>query len=69
MVLLDTNHCSLILQVNPVVLDHVAVIGQTPVMTCVIVQGELILMAERSARRAENRRTVDAFVRGFFAAG
>jgi tRNA(fMet)-specific endonuclease VapC len=63
MFLLDTNHCSLILQGNPIVLDHLAAIGQTPVMTCVIVQGELILMAERSARRAENRRTVDAFLR------
>ncbi|ABX07809.1 PilT protein domain protein (plasmid) [Herpetosiphon aurantiacus DSM 785] len=63
MFLLDTNHCSLILQGHPIVLDHLAAIGQTPVMTCVIVQGELILMAERSARRAENRRTVDAFLR------
>ena len=45
MFLLDTNHCSLILQGNPIVLDHLAAIGQTPVMTCVIVQGELILIS------------------------
>ena len=32
-------------------------------MTCVIVQGELILMAERSTQKTDNRRTVDAFLR------
>jgi tRNA(fMet)-specific endonuclease VapC len=63
MFLLDTNHCSLIMQGNTAVLEHLRAIGQTPVMTCVIVQGELILMAERSARKADNRRMVEAFLR------
>ena len=63
MYLLDTNHCSLIIQGHPAILEHLVRIGATPVMTCVIVQGELILMAERSTQKTDNRRTVDSFLR------
>lgn len=48
MYLLDTNHCSAAILSDLNVLNRLASVGDTLVSTCVIVQGELIDMAERS---------------------
>ena len=54
MYLLDTNHCSRAILGDPNILSHLAAVDNTLVTTCVIVQGELIDMAERSQRRENN---------------
>lgn len=60
--LLDTNHCSRLLQGYPGIQQKLVELAQTPVATCVIVRGELIFMAERSERREENLHQVQSFL-------
>ena len=62
MYLLDTNHCSRLIDGHPSILARLTSLGNAPVATCVIVRGELRLMVERSARRDENDRKVRAFL-------
>lgn len=62
MYLLDTNHCSRIIQGNRTIIDRIAALGDTPIGTCVIVQGEMVFMAENSRQRASNLELVRAFV-------
>jgi len=62
MYLLDTNHCSRLLQGHPQLVKKLSTIDNTLVATCVIVQGELVFMAQRSARQAENLRNVKSFL-------
>lgn len=64
MYLLDTNHCSLAISGNASVLSRLAEIENSFVSTCVIVQGELIDMAERSQRRESNLALIRNFLRG-----
>jgi tRNA(fMet)-specific endonuclease VapC len=54
MYLLDTNHCSHLLNSHPKVVQKLEEMGDTLVATCVIVRGELIFMAFRSEQKATN---------------
>ncbi|AFY48023.1 hypothetical protein Nos7524_2175 [Nostoc sp. PCC 7524] len=64
MYLLDTNHCSLAILANPNVLSHLAAIENSLVSTCVIVQGELVDMAERSQNIENNLAIINNFMKG-----
>ncbi len=66
MYLLDTNHCSLAILGNLTVLSRLAAIENSLVSTCVIVQGELVDMAERSQRREENLSIIYSFLMGIY---
>ncbi|MBI3913041.1 MAG: type II toxin-antitoxin system VapC family toxin [Chloroflexi bacterium] len=58
MYLLDTNHCSRLLQGHPSVTQRLSLLGDATVTTCVIVQGELVFMAQKSRARAANLQQV-----------
>jgi tRNA(fMet)-specific endonuclease VapC len=64
MYLLDTNHCSRAILGDPKMLSRLATVDNTLVTTCVIVQGELIDMAERSQHRENNVALVQRFFQG-----
>jgi len=63
--LLDTNHCSFIfVQQDPSVLNHLSKLDKNIKLTInVIVYSELILMAEKSEQKVENRAEVKKFVK------
>lgn len=63
MYLLDTNHCSRILQGHAFVADKLRELGTAPISTCVIVQGELMFMAQKSQMKAENLSRVRKFLK------
>lgn len=63
MYLLDTNHCSRLIDGDPAIVRRLRELGEAPVATCVIVRGELRFMVERSERRAENAVKVGALLR------
>jgi tRNA(fMet)-specific endonuclease VapC len=60
--LLDTNHCSQLIMQNPVLLDQLSQHQQEQLVTCAIVQGELVDMVERSQQKDPNRRLVQQFL-------
>lgn len=62
MYLLDTNHCSYILQGNPDVCNRFQELGENLVAICPIVQAELIFMAQNSQRQLENIENVRNFI-------
>jgi tRNA(fMet)-specific endonuclease VapC len=66
MYLLDTNHCSRAILGDSAILSRLDSIENTLVATCVIVQGELIDMAERSQRRRNNLILVQNFFQGIY---
>lgn len=66
MYLLDTNHCSFAILGNSNVLSRLAAIENSLVSTCVIVQGELVDMAERSQRQEENLALIYRFLMGIY---
>jgi len=63
MYLLDTNHCSRIIQGCPSVITRIEKLGDTPVSTCVTVCGELAFMAEKSQKKSENLDLIRRFLR------
>lgn len=62
MYLLDTNHCSRLLQGHPSIINKLKKLEETPIATCVIVRGELIFMAQKSERKAENLHQIHQFL-------
>ncbi|CDM92679.1 MAG: type II toxin-antitoxin system VapC family toxin [Limnospira sp. PMC 1291.21] len=62
MYLLDTNHCSYLIKKEATVWEKALAIGTENLATCVIVQGELILMAEKSAQKTQNLANVNDFL-------
>ena len=56
MYLLDTNHCSKLMDGEPTVTQHLAALSGVLIATSVIVQGELLFMAERSDRKEATRK-------------
>lgn len=62
MYLLDTNHCSRIIQGDATVLHRLREKGNTIVATSVIVVEELVFMAENSQQKTANFKVVQAFV-------
>lgn len=66
MYLLDTNHCSRAILGEAKILNRLKVLEQELVATCVIVEGELIDMAERSQRSTNNLALVRNFLQGIY---
>ncbi len=66
MYLLDTNHCSFAILGNSNVLSRLAAIENSLVSTCVIVQGELVDMAERSQRQEDNLALIHRFLMSIY---
>ncbi|MEO0838402.1 MAG: PIN domain-containing protein [Cyanobacteria bacterium J06643_5] len=62
MYLLDTNHCSAIILGEPNVIKRVQEVGEDNIFTCVIVQGELTFMMEKSQRREANLAQLAKFL-------
>ena len=62
MYLLDTNHCSLAMNYQPDILAQLSALSQADISTCVIVQAELIYMAENSQQRQSNLNRVIEFL-------
>ena len=66
MYLLDTNHCSAAILGDENLLNHIAELENSLITTCVIVQGELVDMAERSQRREDNLALIHRFLQGIY---
>jgi len=62
--LLDTNHCSSLLKGHPSLIHKLEDLGDAPTVTCVIVQGELAYMAQKSEQPSTNAERVSQFLRG-----
>ncbi|MEM7581319.1 MAG: PIN domain-containing protein [Cyanobacteria bacterium P01_A01_bin.80] len=62
MYLLDTNHYSAIILGEPNVIKRVQEVGEDNIFTCVIVQGELTSMMEKSQRREANLAQLAQFL-------
>ncbi len=63
MYLLDTNHCSRIIEGEPIVISRLEQVGDVLLATCVIVSGELQFMVQKSKKREENLRTINEFLK------
>ena len=63
MYLLDTNHCSLAINNQSDILAKLAKLHRSQVSICVIVQAELIYMAENSQQRESNLNRVREFLK------
>ncbi|MHC5818013.1 MAG: type II toxin-antitoxin system VapC family toxin [Nostoc sp.] len=63
MYLLDTNHCSFLMEGVPSVANHLRSLGQVQLATSVIVAGELRFMAQNSEQKAANLIKINAFLR------
>ena len=62
MYLLDTNHCSKILEENSAVLNKLRENSEEGFGISVITRGELIFMVEKSEKKAENLSRVSEFI-------
>jgi tRNA(fMet)-specific endonuclease VapC len=65
MYLLDTHHCSQIIAGDPIVLANIVIRRNEGVAINVIVQGELLFMAENSDLKTENRSRIQSFLDKF----
>ena len=63
MYLLDTNHCSRIIQGEPSVIARLEQTGDLFVATCAIVAGELRFMVQKSAKKEKNLDTINEFLK------
>ncbi len=63
MYLLDTNHCSFLMEGVPSVVNHLRSLGQVQLATSVIVAGELRFMAQNSHQKAANLIKINAFLK------
>lgn len=66
MYLLDTNHCSYILQGQPSLIKKLSTLSYQQLSTCVIVQGELFFMAGKSAQPSQNLLLMSQFLGQLF---
>ena len=64
MFLLDTNHSFRVIESDPDVLARLHEVSGILIATSIIVQGELLFMAQRSERQADNLRRVRTFLSG-----
>jgi tRNA(fMet)-specific endonuclease VapC len=60
--LLDTNHCSYIINGNPKVIDALKSCSATTVGISIITYAELIYMTEKSEMKSQNFGSVQAFL-------
>src|SRR5689334_9401733 len=65
MYLLDTNHCSGILQADRQVTARAREVGNDQLSIAFVVAGELRYMAENSDRPTENRLRIDTLIGDF----
>lgn len=63
MYLLDTNHCSFLMEGVPSVVNHLRSLGKVQLATSVIVAGELRFMAQNSNQKAANLIKINAFIK------
>lgn len=61
--LLDTNHCSKLLDKDPEIIEKLIELADEKVLICVIVRGELQFMVENSEYKEENRRKLSNFLK------
>jgi tRNA(fMet)-specific endonuclease VapC len=66
MYLLDTNHCSAAILGDENLLRRITELENSLITPCVIVQGELVDMAERSQRREDNLALIYRFLQGIY---
>jgi tRNA(fMet)-specific endonuclease VapC len=66
MYLLDTNHCSAAILGDENLLRRIAEVENSLITICVIVQGELVDMAERSQRREDNLALIHRFLQSIY---
>ncbi|MCU0552521.1 MAG: type II toxin-antitoxin system VapC family toxin [Leptolyngbya sp. Prado105] len=62
MYLLDTNRCRRIILGDKEVITHAAQVGEQNLLTCAIVQGELVYMMEKSQQRQANLAILAEFL-------
>lgn len=62
MYLLDTNHCSRIILGDEAVISRITQVGEAQIATCVVVQGELTYMMEKSQQKQANLERLAAFL-------
>lgn len=62
--LLDTNHCTWLIDGYPEVIRRLKERGEERMVTSVIVQGELVFMARNSERIDDNLNRVNSFLDG-----
>ena len=62
MYLLDTNHCTFLIEGEPKVVNHFRELGKVRLATSVIVAGELRFMAQNSQQKTANLIKIRAFL-------
>ncbi|MBE9055909.1 type II toxin-antitoxin system VapC family toxin [Sphaerospermopsis sp. LEGE 08334] len=62
MYLLDTNHCSFLIEGEPKVVNHFRQIGKAIIATNAVVVGELRFMAQNSQQKTANLLKIQAFL-------
>ncbi|MEH2381950.1 MAG: type II toxin-antitoxin system VapC family toxin [Nostoc sp.] len=62
MYLLDTNHCTFLIEGEPKVVNHFRELGKVTLATSAIVAGELRFMAQNSQQKTANLIKIHAFL-------